>query len=46
MIDRGFDAMIPRSAPKENEDFYYSITIPILGKVLSLTIQVKPRSET
>ena len=44
MIDRGFDAMIPRAADKrKDEEFYYSITIPIFGKVLSLTVQVKPK---
>jgi len=46
MIDRGFETMIPRPVEKEDEDFHYSITLPIFGKVLSLTIQVKPRSET
>ena len=43
MIDRGFDTMIPRPAEKEDVEFHYSITIPIFGKVLSLTIQVKPK---
>ena len=48
MIDRGFEAMIPRSPKKEeeSEDFNYSITVPLLGKVLLLSIQIKPRSES
>ena len=48
MIDRGFEAMIPRSPVKEeeSEDFNYSITVPLFGKVLSLTIQIKPRSKS
>jgi len=47
MIDRGFEAMIPRSSEEEEqEDFNYSITIPLFGRVLSLKIQIKPRSES
>ena len=44
-MDRGFEAMLPQTeAPQEkqlNEDFKYDITLPLFGRVFSLTIKVQ-----
>ena len=43
MIDRGFEAMIPRAPHKEESEdtFKYDIKLPLFGRVFSLTIKVQ-----
>ncbi len=43
MIDRGFEAMIPRTPVKEEREdiFKYDIVLPLFGRVFSLTIKVQ-----
>ena len=44
MIDRGFEAMIPRSSSKQEEQddiFKYDIILPLFGRVFTLTIKIK-----
>jgi len=47
-MDRGFNAMIPQApaTKKPKEDFKYDISLPLFGRVLSLTIKINSRSES
>ena len=48
-MDRGFEAMIPQSPSKKKEpkeDFKYDISLPLFGRVLSLTVKINSRSES
>ena len=49
-MDRGFDAMLPKSIEEvdkhEEEDYSYDIEFNLFGKRFSFSLKVKNRSES